>query len=126
MHIRHVMLWDLKQGKNATETAEKICSVYGEGTITDRAVQNWFVKFRFGDTSLKDEPRPGRSSEFDAEAFNSLVDCNARQSTLELADKLNMSRSTICRHLEKMGKVSKLGVWVPHARSEENKQIVDR
>ena len=39
----------------------------------------------------------------------------------ELADKQNMSQYTICRHLEKMGKVSKLGVWVPHALSEKNK-----
>ena len=70
---------------------------------------------------MKDEPRPGRSSDFDAEALKSLVECNARQSTRELADKLNTSQSTICRHLEKMGKVSKLGVWVPHALSEKNK-----
>ena len=48
VHIRHVMLWQLKQGNNDTETAEEICSVYGEGTITDRAVRNWFVKFRSG------------------------------------------------------------------------------
>ena len=91
VHIRHVMLWQFKQGNSDTETAEKIGSVYGEGTIIDRAVRNWFVKFCSGGTSLKDEPRPGRSSDFDANAFKSLVECNARQSTQELADKLNMS-----------------------------------
>ena len=53
VHIRHVMLWEFKQGNNAMETAEKICSVYGEGTITDWAVQNWFVKFCSRDMSLK-------------------------------------------------------------------------
>ena len=63
----------------------------------------------------------GRSSDFDAEALKSLVECNACQSTQELADKLNTSQSAICRHLEKMGKVSKLGVWVPHTLSENNK-----
>ena len=95
--------------------------MYGDGTITNWAVRNWFVKFLSGDTSLKDEPRPGRSSNFDAEALKSLVECNARQSTRELAGKLNASQSTICRHLEKMEKVSKLGVWFPHALSEKNK-----
>ena len=115
MHIRHVMLWELKQGNNAIETAEKIYSVHGEGTIIDQTVRNWFVKFHSGDMTLKDEPRPGHSSAFDAEALKSLVECNACQSTRELADKLNMSQSTILRHLEKMGKVSKLGVWIPHA-----------
>ena len=94
--------------------------MYGEGSIFDRLVQNWFVKFRSGDTSLKDEPRSERSSDFDAETLKSLVECNARQSTRELADRLNTSQSTICRHLEKMGNVSKLGVWLPHALREKN------
>ena len=49
------------------------------------------------------------------------MECNACQSIWDLAGKLNTSQSTICRHLEKMGKVSKLGVWVPHALSEKNK-----
>ena len=40
VHICHVM-WEFKQGNNAMETAEKICGVYGEGTITDQAVRNW-------------------------------------------------------------------------------------
>ena len=95
--------------------------MYGESNLIDRAVQNWFVKFRSGDTSLTDEPRPGRSSDFDAEALKSLVECNPHQSTLELADKLNTSQSTICRHLEKMGKVSLLSVWVLHVLNEKNK-----
>ena len=95
--------------------------MYGEGTITDRAMRIWFVKFRSADMSLKDEPKPGRSSGFDAEALKSLLECNAHQSTQELADKLNASQSTICNHLERMGKVSKLGVWVSHALSEKNK-----
>ena len=58
VHISHVMLWEFKQGHNAMETAEEICSVNGDSTIIDRAVQNWFAKFDSGDTSMKDEPRP--------------------------------------------------------------------
>ena len=100
VNIRHVMLWEFKQRNNVTETAEKICGVSGDGTITDLAVRNWFVKFHSRDTALKDEPRPGCSLDFDAEALKSLVKCNACQSSQELADKLNMSRSTICRQLE--------------------------
>ena len=69
VHISHVMLWEFKQGNNATETAEKVCSVYDEGTITDQTVRNWFVKFHSRDMSLKDEPRPGHSSAFDVEAL---------------------------------------------------------
>lgn len=31
VHIRHVMLWEFEQGNSAKATAEKICSIYGEG-----------------------------------------------------------------------------------------------
>ena len=45
VHIHHVMLWEFNQGKNAMETAEKIYSMYSEGTITDHTMQNWFAKY---------------------------------------------------------------------------------
>ena len=44
----------------------------------------------------------------------------------KVLEKLNMSQSAICCHLEKMGKVSKLVVWVPHALSEKNKTDSDK
>ncbi|KAF3426636.1 hypothetical protein E2986_10916 [Frieseomelitta varia] len=62
LHIRRVMLWEFKQGNNTKATAEKICSVYGEGLISDRAVRNWFAKFQSGDTTLKGE-RPSDSDD---------------------------------------------------------------
>ena len=37
-----------------------ICTVYGEGTVTDRMCQKWFAKFRAGDFSLDDAPQSGR------------------------------------------------------------------
>ena len=39
-HIRRVMLWEFKNNKNAIKAAKKICSVYGQGVITDRQVRN--------------------------------------------------------------------------------------
>ena len=65
MHIRHVMLREFKQGNNDTEAAEKyvVCMVRTPGSA------KLVVKFRSGDTSLQDEPRPERSSDFDAEAL---------------------------------------------------------
>ena len=44
-HFWHIMLYYFKNGKNATETHKKICSMYGEGTVTDQMCQKWFVKF---------------------------------------------------------------------------------
>lgn len=49
------------------------------------------------------------------------VENKPRQSTRELVKMLNISQSTLCRHLKiKIGKVSKLGAGVPHTRSKES------
>ena len=47
-HFCHIMLYCFKKGKNATEMQKKkkkICAVCGEGAVTDRMCQKWFVKF---------------------------------------------------------------------------------
>ena len=51
--------------KNARETAKKICSVYGQFIINDSPTRNWILKFHLCNTSLRNEPRPGRSSNSD-------------------------------------------------------------
>ena len=63
MHIWHVMLFKFKNNKNTTETAKKHFSVYGQGVLTDHQIQNWFSKFHSGNISLRDEFRPGYSSD---------------------------------------------------------------
>ena len=55
-HFSHIMLYYFKKGKNATEMQKQICAVYGEGAVTDRTCQKWFVKFCPGDFSLDDAP----------------------------------------------------------------------
>ena len=39
------MLYYFEKGKNATEMQKKICAVCGEGAVTDRTCQKWFVNF---------------------------------------------------------------------------------
>ena len=59
-HFQHTTLYYFKKGKDATETQEKICAVYGEGAVTDGTCQKWSVKFRAGDFSLDDATLSGR------------------------------------------------------------------
>ena len=35
VHFRHLMLFFYRKGKNAIQAANKICAVYGEGTIAE-------------------------------------------------------------------------------------------
>ncbi|KOX81057.1 Histone-lysine N-methyltransferase SETMAR [Melipona quadrifasciata] len=62
VHFRHLMLFFYRKGKNATQAANRICAVYGEGAVAERTVRKWFARFKAGDFNLKDQGRPGRPS----------------------------------------------------------------
>ena len=121
-HIRHCILYEFELGHNASAAARNICAAIGDGTVADRTCRDWFKRFREGDTSLEDQPRSGRPLECDVAQLKALVEDNPRLTTRELAAMLGCSYSTIDRHLNEMGKVSKLGSWVPHQLTPDNIQ----
>lgn len=63
----------------------KILNVFGEGVIIDWVVRNCLVKFLFGNTTLKDEPRTKRPSDIDDDILKTISDQNLCQSRSELA-----------------------------------------
>ena len=79
MHIRHVILCEVKINKNASEAVKKICSVYGQGVIIDCQVRNWFSKFCSGDTSLRDEPSAERPLDLNQECLREVLECKSTQ-----------------------------------------------
>ena len=87
------MLYYFKKGKNATETQKRICAVYGEGAVTDRTCQKWFVKFHAGDFLLDDAPWSGRPVEIDSDQIKTLIENNQRYTMWGIADILKISNS---------------------------------
>ncbi|CAF2068335.1 unnamed protein product [Rotaria magnacalcarata] len=109
-------------GNNANIAARSICAALGEGIVADRTCCDWFKRFRDGDISLQDHPRFGRPAESDFERLEVLIEDNPRLTTRELLAMLGYNQSTIDHHLGQMGKVNKLGTWVPHELSVDNMQ----
>ena len=70
--------------------------------------------------TLNGELGVGRHSEFDNNFLKAILVQNPRQAR-DIARRMCTSQSTVCRHLEKLGKVFKLGVWVFHNLSERKK-----
>ncbi|CAF5077620.1 unnamed protein product, partial [Rotaria sp. Silwood1] len=120
IHFRHCILYELQLGNNASAAARNICAALGEDAVADRTRRDWFNRFREGDMSLEDRPRSGCPLESDIERLKVLIEDNPRLTTHELSAMLGCDQSTIDRHLHKIGKVNKLGTWVPHQLTSDN------
>ncbi|XP_076655441.1 histone-lysine N-methyltransferase SETMAR-like [Halictus rubicundus] len=121
VHIRHCMLFEFHKGNDATVTIKNICDVYSSA-LDVRKCQSWFSKFRPGNFDLSDLYRSRRPTTLDNDVLKAEVKANPCQTIEELSNTLNQHKSTIQRHLEQIGKVSRAGVWISHNLSEENKR----
>lgn len=122
MHFRHLLLFAFNQGQKATKAARDICTVYGKNAMDVRTAQRWFGKFKSGHFHLEDGPRSGRPVEFDEDHLQLLLKEDGRQTTRELAERMGSNAITISRHLASMGKVQRLGAWVPHELNERQRE----
>ena len=120
IHIRHCMLFLFNSGKSATDAVKNICLIYGQDSLSTRKCQKWFKRFRSGNISLEDNEGRGRRSVFDKDILKKTVEENQFMTQKELSEKLNSSQMTISRQLKAIGKVQKLGKWIPYALTESN------
>ncbi|EZA46787.1 Histone-lysine N-methyltransferase SETMAR, partial [Ooceraea biroi] len=60
----------------------------------------------------------GRPIEIDDDKLKALIDSNRRLTTREIAENLNISKSSVENHLKRLGYISKLDIWVRHELKE--------
>lgn len=112
--FRVIFLFKFKLGDTAAHTVAELCTAFGPSCVCIKTVERWFRKFRTGDFSLEDAPIEGRPVEIDDALIISELEENPALSTVKLSERLGVSEETIRTHLHKMGRVWKLGKWVPH------------
>lgn len=104
--------------KTAAESYRLLVEAYSVHAPTQSTCERWFVRFRNGDFDLEDKERPGQPKKFEDEELQALLDENSCRTQKELALVLNVDQTTIGKRLHAMGKIRKLGKWVPHQLNE--------
>lgn len=112
--IRVILRFLWKKGLNARAAAKEINDVEGTGSVNERTAQNWFKRFKEGDTTLQEKPRSGRPSVVDNEVLLEAIQHQPSSSTRALSAELGPSQSTINRHLHQLGLVNRRCREVPH------------
>ena len=84
--------------------------------------RKWFAKFKNGNFDINDMPCSGRPFEFDEDHLKALLKKESHQTSCKLAEKMNCDQKTILNYLHSIGFTKKLGVWVPHELSKNNKE----
>ena len=106
----------------ATETTRNTNNAFGPETVNKCMVQWWFKKFYKGDKSPEDEGSSGQPSEVDNDQLSVITKADAFTTTREVAEELNINHSMVIQHVKQIGKVKKLGKWVPHELAENKKK----
>ena len=119
--FRTIFLYEFKLGTNAAETANKINTAFGQGSVTDRTIRRWFEKFRKGDETLEEQEGRGRKNSLDNAVLKAMVERDPHVTVRELAEELSVGVATISRHLNDIGKTKKMDKWVPHELTESNR-----
>jgi len=101
------MLFYFCKGKNATKTRKKICAVYGEDAISDRMCQKCFATFHSGEMNIEDAPLAGVTT--DVDQITALIDSDRQITVREIAARLNIGKSTVSEHLNKL-QIKKLDI----------------
>lgn len=119
--VHTCLLFEFRLGNKAVDAHRHLCQAFGEDVASLKTCYNWYSRFASGDYAVEDKPRSGRPSEVDNDALRELVESDPRLTVREMSSILGCSHSTIADHLAKIGKVSKLGSWVPHELTQKDR-----
>jgi histone-lysine N-methyltransferase SETMAR len=121
-HLREALLFMFNLKKSATEAYQLLENAYGNYALCKSTCQVWFQRFKDGDFDLNDKEHGRPSKKFEDIELQALLDEDDTQTQQQLADTLNVAQKSISNRLHEMGKIQKVGKWVPYELTERQKE----
>jgi len=78
-----------------------------------------FTKNKSGDFDVRNKERGRQPKKFADSELQALFDGDDAQMQQQLVDQLNVTWEAVSIRLKAMGKIQKVGKWVPHALTEQ-------
>ncbi|KAL2729108.1 Histone-lysine N-methyltransferase SETMAR [Vespula maculifrons] len=103
---KHIMLHCFTKDNSAKDTTTKICNVYRSYATSVLTIGSWFRRFRTGNFNLEDKEHSGRPFITNTKLIMAMVNENARYIIHELADILNIPRTTVHDNLRKISYIN--------------------
>ena len=85
--------------------------------------ERWFQRFKIGDFDVADKEHGKPPKKYEGVELQALLDEDDLQTQKQLAEQLSVSHQAVSNRLREMGKIQKVGRWVPH---ELNKRQMAR
>jgi len=104
-----------------------LVEAYGGHALGKSQCYEWFKRFKSGNFDVEDEERGRPPKKFEDHELQALLDEDDTQTQQQLADQLNVTREAVSKRLKAMGKIQKVGKWVPHELNErqmENRKTI--
>lgn len=101
--------------KTAVEAHRSLVEAYGDHALSRSQCYAWYERFGRGNFDIENESRGRPPQKFNDEELEELLAQDNTQTQDELAEALGVTRSAISKRLHALGKIQKLGRWVPHS-----------
>jgi len=75
---------------------------------------------------LRNEERGKSSKKFEDSELQALLDEDDTQTQQQLANQLNVTREAVSIRLKSMGKIQKMGKWIPHELNEKDSRKTEK
>lgn len=120
--MRTALIFCFHLKKTAAESHRMLVEAYGEHALGETQCKVWFRKFKSGNFDVENEDRGRPPKKFEDTELEALLAEDDGQTQEQLAEQLNVDRSTISRRLKAMGMILKVGRWVPHELTERQQE----